>query len=385
MTKEEVIDIINRNRSNFSKIIKTKDGNFYNFIADKIIGVNFSERLYKWLYGSGKCLECNRETKFDGIHKGYREFCSNACVNKSVIIKKRIESSFIEKFGVSNVSQNIDIKNKKKTTFLSKYGVGVESPFDLQDYREKAKVNWRSYYENGKDVILPRLNKKRRESFIKKCITGIRLDSNIKPLFDIDTFTNIKDYNLKFQCKVCNNIFHHHLQWGNKPYCWKCNPNSKLQDSVYQFIFNKKFEIKQNVRNIINGELDIYIPQLKIAIECNGIYWHSIDKKSVYYHLNKTLECEKLGIKLIHIFENEWWDINNNIKTILLNILEDNILHIIESYKTLDGYYIIDRRIFNKCFFINGFDILEEIEPNQCNFGGYFIWNCGFLKIKNKI
>ena len=54
-------------------------------------------------------------------------------------------------------------------------------------------------------------------------------------------------------------------------------------------------------------ELDIYIPEKKIAIEYNGLYWHSQRRgKDKKYHLNKTELCEDKGVQLIHIFEDEW-------------------------------------------------------------------------------
>ena len=45
-------------------------------------------------------------------------------------------------------------------------------------------------------------------------------------------------------------------------------------------------EIVENCRNIIKPyELDIYIPKKKIAIEYNGIYWHSTAlNKDMFYH-----------------------------------------------------------------------------------------------------
>lgn len=69
----------------------------------------------------------------------------------------------------------------------------------------------------------------------------------------------------------------------------------------------KKFDIKLHDRKILNGEeLDIYIPDKKIAIEFNGTYWHSSLNKEKNYHQSKTLRCIKQGIRLIHIFEYEW-------------------------------------------------------------------------------
>lgn len=55
-------------------------------------------------------------------------------------------------------------------------------------------------------------------------------------------------------------------------------------------------------------ELDIYIPDKKLAIEFNGVYWHSDIFKDKNYHKSKTIQCLKSGIRLIHIFEDEWYN-----------------------------------------------------------------------------
>lgn len=62
-------------------------------------------------------------------------------------------------------------------------------------------------------------------------------------------------------------------------------------------------EIKQHDRTILNGrELDIFIPSHNLAIEINGLYWHSIDQPKVdKRHLEKFDECRKKGIKLLQL------------------------------------------------------------------------------------
>ena len=80
-------------------------------------------------------------------------------------------------------------------------------------------------------------------------------------------------------------------------------------------------EIKENSKSIIKPlELDIYLTDLKLAIEYNGIYWHSIQRlNDKDYHLNKSLMCRKKGIRLIHIYEFEDLDEQINLlKNIIL-------------------------------------------------------------------
>lgn len=82
----------------------------------------------------------------------------------------------------------------------------------------------------------------------------------------------------------------------------------KLQDYVTELGFNT---ITSDRESIAPKELDIYVPEKKLAIEVNGLFWHStnstrnIDK---HYHLNKTKECSSKGIKLLHFFEDEVTD-----------------------------------------------------------------------------
>ncbi len=74
-------------------------------------------------------------------------------------------------------------------------------------------------------------------------------------------------------------------------------------------------DLIQSNRSVLNGkELDIYIPSKNLAIEYNGLYSHLYrpweDKecliKGPKYHLEKTIECEKHGIRLLQFFSDEW-------------------------------------------------------------------------------
>jgi len=87
-------------------------------------------------------------------------------------------------------------------------------------------------------------------------------------------------------------------------------------------------KVQENDRTILvgNRELDIYIPPLKLAIECNGLFWHGEinGNKDKYYHLNKTIECESKGIQLLHIFDDEWALSKEMVKKELFRILVSN-------------------------------------------------------------
>ena len=84
------------------------------------------------------------------------------------------------------------------------------------------------------------------------------------------------------------------------------------------------FPLETNVRKIIpKFEIDIYIPELMIGIEYNGLYWHS-EKcgKSSDYHIHKMKEANKQGIRLIQIFSDEWINKKDIVKSKLISILQ---------------------------------------------------------------
>ena len=101
-----------------------------------------------------------------------------------------------------------------------------------------------------------------------------------------------------------------HLKGIKCPMCYAELSVSKNEIDFQHYVKNLCVgdDVKFNVRNIIPPlELDIVNETKKVAIEYDGLYWHSdIKLKDPLYHLNKTNLCANKGYRLIHIFEDEW-------------------------------------------------------------------------------
>ena len=83
---------------------------------------------------------------------------------------------------------------------------------------------------------------------------------------------------------------------------------SKAEIEIIKMLKNNCLDCGKN-RSILNGkELDIYIPSKNIAIEYNGNKWHSefFGHKDRHYHIDKLNGCNKKGVSLIQIFEDEY-------------------------------------------------------------------------------
>jgi hypothetical protein len=135
------------------------------------------------------------------------------------------------------------------------------------------------------------------------------------------------DEPLKVLCK-CNNTFYRYsrtfTQYKNYT-CRTCSTrNPKAETEIAKFLNLKRVCFNTNDRKILRPkELDFYIEEAKLAIEHNGLYWHSDQIITKNYHITKTKNCSKQGIKLYHIFEDEWRD--SVLKTVWKSLISSKI------------------------------------------------------------
>lgn len=115
---------------------------------------------------------------------------------------------------------------------------------------------------------------------------------------------------------------------GNNPSnCPICSTvTSKFEKSLTAYIQTiTPAKLTKNSRTIIPPhELDLYLPDLNLAIEFNGLYWHSENQgKHKNYHYNKWLKCKNQGIQLIQIWEDDWNEKPDIIKNIISSRLRN--------------------------------------------------------------
>lgn len=136
------------------------------------------------------------------------------------------------------------------------------------------------------------------------------------------------------------------------PECAKKRSKQEIEVAAYvssilpgeEILFNRRFD---------KIELDIYIPSKNLAIEYNGIYWHSEVYKSQKYHKTKREYCESKGIQLVQIWEDDWTHKKEIVKSMISHKLGVNraskiyarktsvvALSYIESAKFLDANHI---------------------------------------------
>lgn len=286
-----------------------------------------SSRKYRQIFCSKTCanhhpdilekMEVSKQKTYDKKYGGLHPMQTQQTVNnfKKSIFKNQGDDYYtnglvektkkikLEKYGNENYN---NIEQIKKTC-LEKYG--VDNVFKSQQVIDK---RCKTVKDNHYDFMT---------KFCKKEKIEFLCD---KEKYDGYHFSKI----YQFKCLKCNYLFENTVYNLQHLFCEKCQPNRKdtLENQLFDFltsILNNEI-INRRDRTLLNGkELDFYIPNKKIAIELNGLYWHSelSGKIQKQYHLYKTKSCIFHAVHLIHIFETEWINKQEIVKSIICNLL----------------------------------------------------------------
>jgi len=214
--------------------------------------------------------------------------------------------------------------------------------------KERTKKAIQTKKENGYDFGLPMRGKKQTEVSKQKSRETIlatnakrRERSNksiIQKINDLNLtlINSISDITFSLTCNTCGTNFSFTKQYFQPskfkqticPTCYpRSKPVSKKEQELYDFIKKLCPTAIQSYRaQYHDKEIDIFIPELNIGIEFNGLYWHS-EEVLLSNNRNKLVDRDKLiwakknNIRLIQIFEDEWDLSPQIVKSRLQNIL----------------------------------------------------------------
>lgn len=103
--------------------------------------------------------------------------------------------------------------------------------------------------------------------------------------------------------------------------CPKCTGRqSRPETEIIDLITSLGLQVVHGDRSVIKPlEIDILVPEAKLAIEFNGNYWHSDKQKPKSYHFDKTKAANEAGYRMIHVWEGDWDARKDQIKRIIIN------------------------------------------------------------------
>jgi hypothetical protein len=252
---------------------------------------NYNDCLSYGFYSCNKCKHIKR--KMTNLKKHGVENYVNIEKRKETLYREngfynngreKSKETCIVRYGVDNVSKIEDVKTKKIETTMKSWG--VPNPTYIQSNNFISSIDGYIGYD------------------MKEKLHNFSCNGHN---YSIDT-----------------NLFYSRYYRGVETctFCNKLNSvSSSYEDLIFEFIKSNYNEtIIKSYRD--KFEIDLYLPELKIGIEINGLYWHSNKFKEKNYHLNKTNYFKDKDIRIVHIWEDDIIFKIDLIKSMIINLLK---------------------------------------------------------------
>ena len=353
----------------------------------------------------------SKEEKYGNENYNNREKASDTSLERygetNYNNREKFNNTCMNKFGVMYPTQSSEVIKTRKRNNISKYGVDETSK--LNSVRKKISIKsserfkdpiYKKIWHNKlivarkelgtliseKSKLTNRANRgvdyptqssdvkeKSRNSYLitfRKKIAKHLEQLNISLVDGDSAITFTRDL-VTLRCNTCgrkfkNRWYNINLGYGKCPKCNPANKPSKPHMEIATFIESLGFSVLINDREIIRPlEVDIVVPDKKLCIEINGLYWHSL--KDENYHKNKTESCKNMGYRLLQIYQDEWDYKKDIIMSTIKHILGANNSNRIMARKC--KIQEIDTKLKNE--FLNSNHILGADKSN-IKLGAYY-------------
>jgi very-short-patch-repair endonuclease len=278
---------------------------------------------------------CNNNTKWDirdnkhlSESRGrYRSYCSLKCSNNSHDVKKLKEDTSVKNYGSKYHNQSAEGKSARVITNISRYG--YSNPSMNESIKQKKQQTTYNNYNVDNPSKSKIIQDKKSSTSIERYGSSHFNNKHILPKYQLILadkeklaaeldLMSIRELADKFGVNKSTIIRKIHAH-GIISYL----KSSYLEKEMEQFLISLDISFDMNTRKMISPlELDFYLPDYKIAIEMNGDYWHSDNKRTdKKYHYNKWERCNSQDISLIQILETDWNTNQDKIKKMIASRL----------------------------------------------------------------
>ena len=351
MDRKSVIDAITKGSPNRlrHKYFEKNHPDILRVILDYTVSMpdlDFKWRVWHWVNDQPGYMLCscgNRVSPHVVVADGYRRFCSAKCAANDPVLRDSARATLLDKYGVDHYSKTADYADKVKKTTKERYGVDNYSK--TKEFRKKLRetslTKWgvESYTQTEDYVRKTKESNVKRwgvDSYLKTEEGQLRIKAAVKSRLGVETILGdeafraanfqiasdplyvkyIGDSVSLFTCdlgqvhefEISTDNYYGRLRSGNH-LCTICNPVSSSRSF-------KEVEFRRFIMDAYSGEvvanhrdgleLDIFLPALSLGFEFNGVYWHSDRLRDKDYHARKTDHFAEKGIRVVHVWEDDW-------------------------------------------------------------------------------
>lgn len=291
-----ILNLIEKKPKHYAIIVKNNP-ELLSWVKEntKVNGDHLPSLIYSALYNVSNICPHGKVKKLTRISSG---FIGCGPANVCQCTKESIAENVKQTKSKWSQDQRDVINTKRENTMIERFGVAFNSQRpEIHDIWKKPKVPADVYEKlNNYDWLNLEYNINKRSA------VDIAQELNVY-------YSTVIEYCLKhnFEIKQRSNY-------------------SVIELEICKFLDTINVTYEHSNWNCIGKELDIYIPEKNLAIEVNGLYWHSYHPISEKVenkdrHIEKTNLAKQQGIDLIHITDWEWTNKNNIVKSILMSKL----------------------------------------------------------------
>jgi len=288
-----------------------------------------------------RCQTCNETvTRWIKSKNTWWAWCSNKCMSVDPVVAEKKRQTNLQKFG-GHPMHSPEHRQKQKDTILEHYG--VDNPSKSSVVKEKMRDTFRKNYgtdnPSKNKAVIEKIRNKANTKFAspaeRDSILSKRRETNLERFGSINNSCSHISSEILVLIKDLDWLTHQHFvlkksiqqiadELGVSPTPIlkflasndvelirynNIDELSSIHADILSFL-NLLYsgEILINNRTLARPkEIDLYLPDAKLAIEVDGVYWHTERAgKTKDYHLSKTTVCEENNVQLLHIYDIEW-------------------------------------------------------------------------------
>ena len=333
-----------RNWVAYTNILKAQHPDLIAHVQEEYPSGKLAESL--WLYMNQapqtQCGVCPKPARFRNIKQGYSATCGDrqcasahrlAQSKKTRILQSQPEEApvcanpgcdqpvvrngsglWAEHCSKACRGQHNSLKSREKARATWQRTLGADHPRQCPEINARLKSQWMEKYGVDNPAKLPEVMARVAETKIRRYgklgNNQSQLNPNLKVLQDANRLSELYPQQSPQEIAGCLGVHVYtvyrylHEHGLMEPY------RSSFERGVIEYLESIGVEsIENNNRRILGGrEVDIWLPDHRVAIECHGVYWHhdGIPHIDPVYHQRKFLDCEAQGIQLLSLFSDQW-------------------------------------------------------------------------------
>lgn len=277
------------------------------------------------------CKVCGVDMAFNKQTNQFNTYCPNiqgkscAVLDESLVQQRK--TTMERKYGEKPFA-NSEIVERRRATLIDRYG--VDAPMKSEEIRNRTADTLRARYGVSDISSIPGTAAKRAATNTKRYGRSTFAESQVPDetiglLSDKDWLeSRLRDFCLAEIAEELNTtqytirkyVYSHGLQERVA-----VKSSSSMHRELMRMLDQHGVEYLSNHKKLIAPkEVDLFIPSANLAIEFNGVFYHSeLSGRTKSYHLDKTTNCANAGVRLIHVWSNEWDTQNDIVRSRILN------------------------------------------------------------------